>query len=349
MNHNVEIKLTSLTKGGGCGCKISPSVLRELLTSQEDLPADSRLIVGNEHHDDASVIDLQNGQYLISTTDFFMPVVDDPRTFGKIAAANALSDVYAMGGSPLTALAILGWPVDKLAPAIAAEVLDGARFMCRMAGITLSGGHSIESAEPIFGLAVNGLVGKNALKRNSTACEGDLIFMTKPLGNGIITSAAKKAKANQTDLDDAISYMCTLNKMGESLGQIRGITALTDITGFGLAGHLIEMCEGSGLSAEIEFDKVPVYPFIQFYLDQFIYPDMTTKNYSYYASKISPLNAKQLFTLCDPQTSGGLLVSVSPDAVNEYLRICQEFSLPVLFQSPIGKFKKRSELILEVK
>jgi selenide, water dikinase len=347
-NEHNEIKLTSLTKGGGCGCKISPAVLQELLKSSEDFPADSRLIVGNEHNDDASVIDLKTGQYLISTTDFFMPIVDDAKTFGKIAAANALSDVYAMGGKPLTALAILGWPVEKLPASLASEVLDGARFMCRMAGISLAGGHSIESAEPFFGLAVNGLVGQHALKKNSTAQEGDLIFMTKPIGNGIITTAAKKGKAIQSDVDEAISYMCELNKIGERFGELHGVHALTDITGFGLAGHLIEMCEGSGLSAEIAFEKVPVYPFIKSYLDQFIYPDMTTKNYAHYASKMSKLNAQQLFTLCDPQTSGGLLVAVAPDAMNDYLQTCRDFSLPLAFQIPLGRFKQRAELLLEV-
>jgi selenide,water dikinase len=342
------VKLTSYSKGAGCGCKISPAILREILHTSDEFPHDSRLLVGNDTNDDASVIELENGQCLISTTDFFMPVVDDAYLFGKIAAANALSDVYAMGGKPLTALAILGWPVEKLDPALAAKVLEGARFICRIAGITLAGGHSIESQEPIFGLAVNGTVSKDALKRNSTAQEGDLIFITKPLGNGIITTAAKRGLAQQQDYELCISYMSELNKIGAEMGSIREVHALTDVTGFGLAGHLIEMCEGSGLSAEISFASVPVYPFLSAYLDQFIYPDMTTKNYSHFASKMNTLDAKQLFTLCDPQTSGGLLVAVSPHGVDEYRALCDAYGLPKIFQEPIGRFIAPADKILTV-
>lgn len=343
-----EIKLTQYSKGAGCGCKISPAVLREILRTDDDFPPDSRLVVGNETNDDASVVEIGNGQLLISTTDFFMPVVDDPYLFGKIAAANALSDVYAMGGKPLTALAILGWPVEKLPAAIAQRVLEGARFICRMAGITLAGGHSIESQEPIFGLAVNGLVTKQALRRNNTAREGDLIFLTKPIGNGIITTAAKRGQVLQNDFDDCVSYMTDLNKLGSELGTLQGVHALTDVTGFGLAGHLIEMCEGSGLSCEIQFSSVPVYPFLQGYLDQHIYPDMTTKNFSHYASKMSTVNAGQLFTLCDPQTSGGLLVAVSPESVGEYRALCDVFAVPQSMQQPIGRFMATTDKLLMV-
>jgi selenide,water dikinase len=342
------VKLTSYSKGAGCGCKISPAVLREILRTSDEFPHDPRLLVGNDTHDDASVMELENGQCLISTTDFFMPVVDDPYLFGKIAAANALSDVYAMGGKPLTALAILGWPVEKLDPDLAAKVLEGARFICRIAGITLAGGHSIESQEPIFGLAVNGTVSRGALKRNSTAQEGDLIFLTKPLGNGIITTAAKRGVVKQEDYDICISYMSELNKIGTEMGSIGDVHALTDVTGFGLAGHLIEMCEGSGLSAEISFACVPVYPFLSCYLDQFIYPDMTTKNYSHFASKMNTLDARQLFTLCDPQTSGGLLAAVSPQGVGEYRALCEAYGLSVIFQQPIGRFVAPADKTLTV-
>jgi len=343
-----KIKLTSFSKGAGCGCKISPSVLKEILFSSENFPPDPKLLVGNENNDDASVYDLGNGDCLISTTDFFMPVVDDPYTFGKIAATNALSDVYAMGGRPITALAILGWPIDKIPVEHAQRVMEGARFMCRMAGITLAGGHSIESAEPIFGLAVSGLCNADQIKRNTTAKAGDLIFLTKPLGVGIVTTAEKRGLALPEHMSTCISYMCTLNKMGEILGGIKGVHAMTDVTGFGLAGHLLEMCEGSGLSAHIDFDKIPVLPFLSTYLDQFIYPDMTTKNYSFYASKMNELNAKQLFTVCDPQTSGGLLVAISPDCEEEYREVCRNFGMPQDMYQPIGVFVDQQEKLLMV-
>jgi selenide,water dikinase len=342
------IQLTAYSKGAGCGCKISPSALREILLTTENFPTDPRLIVGNDTNDDASVIDLGNEQCLISTTDFFMPVVDDARTFGKIAATNALSDVYAMGGKPLTALAILGWPIDKLPASMAAEVLDGARFICRVAGITLAGGHSIESAEPFFGLSVNGLVAKEHIKRNSGAQAGDLLFMTKPLGMGIITTAAKRGLAEKSHLEECIGYMCTLNKVGEELGKMTGVHALTDVTGFGLAGHLIEMCVASGLSAEVDFSSIPVFPFLQAYLDKMIYPDMTMKNYSFFSGKINQLNAQQLFTLCDPQTSGGLLVSVSPEAVDDYKNVVAAYGHTSLATTSIGKMIRRGEKMILV-
>ncbi len=350
MGETIEaVKLTSYSKGAGCGCKISPAVLKDILRTTEEFPADPRLIVGNESNDDASVLDLGNGDCLISTTDFFMPVVDDAYTFGKVAAANSLSDVYAMGGTPITALAILGWPVDKLSPELAQRVLEGARFICRMAGITLAGGHSIESAEPIFGLAVNGIVKRDQIKRNNTAKVGDKLYITKPLGMGVVTTAAKRDVAKPEHVEACISYMTSLNKMGETLGKIPGVHALTDITGFGLAGHLIEMCEGSNCSAELSFDAVPVLPFLNEYLDQFIYPDMSTKNFSFYSSKISTLNAVQLFTLCDPQTSGGLLVAISSEAEEEYLGVVQSFGLQGIADKCVGVITEKTEKVINVK
>jgi selenide,water dikinase len=337
------IRLTQYSSGAGCGCKISPAVLKEILMTSDELPADPKLLVGNDTNDDASVYDLEDGNCLISTTDFFMPVVDDPYTFGKIAATNALSDVYAMGGRPLTALAILGWPISKLPAPLAQQVLEGARFVCRVAGITLAGGHSIESAEPIFGLSVNGLVSKKNIKRNNTAQKGDLLFMTKPLGVGIVTTAAKRGLDKDDHLETCIRYMSTLNKIGESLGEMACIHAMTDITGFGLAGHLLEMCEGSGLSAEISFDKVAVMPFLKEYISQFIYPDMTMKNFSFYSSKLNELNAEQLITLCDPQTSGGLLIAVAPNAKDEFINHGRNFGLPENMLEPIGVFTELRE------
>jgi selenide,water dikinase len=246
------------------------------------------------------------------------------------------------------AVAILGWPIDKLPPAMAQRVLEGARFMCRMAGIPLAGGHSINSTEPIFGLAVTGEVNVANLKKNNTAQEGDLLYITKPLGVGIVSTAAKRGLAKQADIDEATSYMCTLNKLGEQLGAMPGITALTDITGFGLLGHLIEMADGSELSATINFDHVPVLPCVKDYLASFIYPDMTMKSYAANASKVTTLNANQLLTLCDPQTSGGLLVAVRPEHQAAFEQVARDFGLQGIADKPIGKMTSKAEKTVTV-
>lgn len=332
-----EFRLTQYSKGSGCGCKISPAALKEILQTHEELPDDNRIWVGNATHDDAAVFGWNEQEGLVSTTDFFMPMVDDAYAFGKIAAANALSDVYAMGGTPLMALAILGWPVDKLPLSLARDVMEGARYTCRMAGITIAGGHSIESPEPFFGLSVNGRIQKKNLKQNNTAQPGDLLYLTKPIGNGIISAAVKRGQLeDDTHLDSVISYMSTLNKLGATLALIDGVHAMTDITGFGLAGHLLEVCEASNLSAEIEFGKIPVYPFLDAYISKHIYPDMTMKNYSHYSSKISTLDLPKLMVMCDPQTSGGLLVTVAPSSSQEVEACFRDFGITGYAQ-PIGK------------
>jgi selenide,water dikinase len=334
----MEVKLTQLTKSGGCGCKISPSALREILGSKgEEAFTFERLIVGNADNDDAAAMDLDNGDLLISTVDFFMPVVDDAYDFGRVAAANALSDVYAMGGKPIMALAVLGWPISSVPLEQARRVMEGARFICTMAGIPLAGGHSVESAEPFFGLSVNGLVKKENLKKNNTPQEGDLLYITKPIGAGILASAMKRGISTQEDNEILVSYMVTLNRMGEHLGDKKWVTALTDITGFGLAGHLLEMLGKTGFSAELDYDAIPKYPGLKKYLDAFIYPDMTTKNFSSYSSRMATLNAEQLFTLCDPQTSGGLLVSVRPEAKAEFEEMAMSFGLMGIADHPIGR------------
>jgi len=342
------IKLTQHSKGSGCGCKISPSVLKDILECSDVLPTDERLWVGNETADDAAVMQWSGAEGLIATTDFFMPMVDDAYSFGKIAAANALSDVYAMGGSPMMALAILGWPIEKLPASKAREVLEGARFICRMAGIPLAGGHSIESAEPIFGLAVNGRVTKSNLVRNSSARVGDMLYLTKPLGNGIVTAAMKRGQLqDDSHLEACVSYMSTLNKLGEKLAETVEVHAMTDVTGFGLAGHLLEMCEGSGLSAQIDFASVPVYPFLDSYVAAHIYPDMTMKNYAHYASNINQLTLPQLLVMCDPQTSGGLLIAVPEEAASSLEQRMHEFGLGA-FARPIGVMKERGEKMVSV-
>ena len=312
-------RLTQYSHGAGCGCKISPKVLDEILKSSIALPDNNKLLVGNHSKDDAAVYDLGNGMALISTTDFFMPIVDDPFDFGRIAAANSISDVYAMGGKPLMAIAILGWPVEKLPVEVAQKVIEGGRTVCTEAGIPLAGGHSIDSPEPIFGLAVTGIVPIENLKKNNTAGEGDLLFLTKPLGVGILSTAQKRGLLKEEHLQIMIAQMTTLNKVGEELGKIKSVTAMTDVTGFGLLGHLIEMTEGSGLSAEIYYDKVPVAAGVKEYISQRIFPDATTRNWSSYSDKVKfekGVNVMEAFTLLpDPQTNGGLLVSVREESL----------------------------------
>ena len=236
---NGTVRLTQFSHGAGCGCKISPKVLDKILKSNFTLPDNKKLLVGNSSKDDAAVYDLENGQALISTTDFFTPIVDDAFDFGRIASANAIGDVYAMGGKPILAIAILGWPIDKLAPELAQKVIEGSRAICAEAGIPLAGGHSIDTAEPIFGLAVSGLVNIDHLKKNNTAKEGNLLFLTKPLGVGILTTAEKKGLLKEEHKQIAAEKMMQLNKVGEALGKLSGVTAMTDITGFGLLGHLV--------------------------------------------------------------------------------------------------------------
>jgi selenide,water dikinase len=305
-----EIKLTQYSHGAGCGCKISPAILDKILHSPVNHPTDPRLLVGNDKRDDAAVLDLGNGTALISTTDFFMPIVDDAYDFGRIASANAISDVYAMGGRPVLAIAILGWPIDKLPPEVAQKVLEGSRAVCAEAGITLAGGHSIDCPEPVFGLAVTGLVDIAQLKQNSTATDGCRLYLTKPLGVGILSTAQKRGILLEEDAALALRSMTTLNKLGELFGKMDAVQAMTDVTGFGLLGHLSEMCEGSGLSAVIEFDKVPVIESLPFYIAKGCFPGGTTRNWNSYGHKVGSLTDYQKYVLADPQTSGGLLVAV---------------------------------------
>ena len=347
-----SIRLTQYSHGAGCGCKIAPKVLDEILKTNISTPDNKNLLVGNSSKDDAAVYDLENGMALISTTDFFMPIVDDAFDFGRIAAANSISDVYAMGGKPLLAIAVLGWPVEKLPVELAQKIIDGGRTICNEAGIPLAGGHSIDSPEPIFGLAVTGIVNKEDLKKNNTAEEGDLIFLTKPLGVGILSTAQKRGLLKEEHLQMMIGQMTTLNKIGEALGKIKRVTAMTDVTGFGLFGHLIEMAEGSGLSAEIYYDKIPVADGVKDYISQRIFPDATTRNWSSYSDKIKfekGVNVMEAFTLLpDPQTNGGLLISVKENARDEVIGLFKKVGLEK-FIEPIGKFISKGEKMIEVK
>ena len=344
-----EVRLTQFSHGAGCGCKIAPKVLDEILHDSNKFP-DGKLLVGNDSKDDAAVYDMGNGQALVSTTDFFMPIVDDPYEFGKIAAANAISDVYAMGGRPLMALAVLGWPVNKLSSSIARLVIAGGTSVCYEAGIPLAGGHSIDSPEPIFGLAVSGLVSIDNLKRNNTAQEGDIIFLTKPIGVGIFSTALKRGKLKEEHYAPLIDQLSQLNSIGEALGKIEAINAMTDVTGFGLLGHLLEMAEGSGLSAEIEYDAIPKLNGIDYYLKERIVPDSTFRNWNSYSEKVGfdkNVPVMDAFNLLpDPQTNGGLLVSVSEKGVEEVISV---LSAKGIHHQPIGRMLKRGAKIIVVK
>ena len=343
-----QVKLTKYSHGAGCGCKISPMVLDEILKSNLSSPDNKNLLVGNHSKDDAAVYDLNNGTALISTTDFFMPIVDDPFEFGRIASANAISDVYAMGGKPILAIAILGWPINILSAAIANKVIEGSRSICAEAGIPLAGGHSIDSPEPIFGLSVNGLVDIKNLKQNNTAQEGDLLFLTKALGVGILTTAEKKGILLPEHYGLAAKQMMQLNKIGALLGGLVCVTAMTDVTGFGLLGHLTEMAEGSGLRAEIYFDKVPVITAsLKDYIDQKSVPGGTTRNWDSYGQKIKITSDYQKAILADPQTSGGLLFAVKETEIEKVQELLTQHGMEN-FAQPIGKMVKQKEKIIEV-
>ncbi|MBV9986974.1 MAG: selenide, water dikinase SelD [Chitinophagaceae bacterium] len=345
------IRLTQFSHGAGCGCKIAPSVLDTILKSNTAAASFKQLLVGNGSKDDAAVYDLNNGTALISTTDFFTPIVDDAFAFGKIAGANAISDVYAMGGKPILAIAILGWPVDKLPAELAQQVLEGARSICAEAGIPLAGGHSIDTPEPIFGLAVNGLVDTVSLKKNNTAREGDLLFLTKPLGVGILATAQKRDLLKPEHASLLLAQLGRLNKAGEALGGIGGVHAMTDITGFGLLGHLIEMAEGSGLSAELNYSQIPILEAAREYLVQRIVPDATYRNWNSYSAKVGfapGVNVMEAFNILpDPQTNGGLLIAVAESAVDELKKVFADHGLSD-FMLPIGVMKSVGDKIIQV-
>lgn len=308
--------LTSFNPGSGCGCKIAPNALREVIAASGFNPEQSwpTLLLGHESNEDAAVMDLGNGDVLVHTTDFFTPIVDDAFEFGQIAAANAISDVYAMGATPDMALAILCWPLDKLPATLAGQVLAGARDTCTKAGIPLAGGHSIDVPQPIFGLAVTGRCRRDALKTNGGAQPGDLLYLTKPLGIGIVATAMKKGLATEADHAWGLKTMSTLNSVGAKLPI--GVHAMTDVTGFGLAGHLHEMLSASGTSAQLDYTRIPSYDkarLADLYASGCM-PQGTTKNYVTYYSDCSTVSGEQLFLLFDPQTSGGLLLAVAPEA-----------------------------------
>ncbi|MEM9722230.1 MAG: selenide, water dikinase SelD [Bacteroidota bacterium] len=341
-----NVKLTAYSHGAGCGCKIAPAVLSEILKGVDTPFLSPHLLVGNNTRDDAAVYQLDESTAIISTTDFFMPIVDDPVDFGAIASVNSLSDIYAMGGQPLMAIAILGWPIDKLNPEIAGQVMQGATQACSKAGIPIGGGHSIDAPEPIFGLAVTGKVHPDQLKTNTAASAGCELFITKPLGVGILSTAQKKGILEQEDFERMRSQMLQLNVAGAAFSKLNSVKSMTDVTGFGLLGHLLEMCEGSEVYAELWMDKVPLIPNLTTYIQANSLPGGTYRNFASYGEKVSPLTDYQKAILCDPQTSGGLLVAVTPEGKAEFLEVSRETGVSL---DSIGVLKKEGSYRIEVK
>jgi selenide,water dikinase len=341
-----EIKLTEYSHGAGCGCKIAPATLDKILKTEMPQVQDPRLLIGNSDKDDAAAYDLGNGTSVLSTTDFFMPIVDDPFTFGRIAATNALSDIFAMGGKPLMAIAILGWPIKDIDPEVAKIVVDGGRQACLDAGIPLAGGHSIDSPEPIFGLAVTGLVDNDKLKANNQGEPDCDIFLTKPLGIGILSTAQKRKKIEPGHIEPAIEAMTTLNTFGSIASKLEDVVAVTDVTGFGLMGHLGEICEGSGISAVVEYDKVPFLPNTHKYYELGCIPGGTRNNFKSYGHTLGDMTEEQQIKLCDAQTSGGLLIVVRKSASEAFTAVAKEAGLEL---EPIGYTTESKDKLIYVK
>ena len=324
-------------------------MLGTILQTQLENFVDPNLLVGNDTADDAAVYDLGNGSAIISTTDFFMPIVDDPFDFGRIAATNAISDIFAMGGKPIMAIAILGFPINKLPAEIAQKIVDGGRFACHQAGISLAGGHSIDAPEPIFGLAVTGVINTEKVKRNASAQVGCKLYLTKPLGIGVLTTAEKKGKLKAEHQGLATKMMCQMNSIGSRFSEVDGVTAMTDVTGFGLLGHLIEVCEGANLNAVLFFDRIHTLDGVPEYIAEGCVPGGTTRNFDSYGDKVGALTDYQKAVLCDPQTSGGLLVAVKPESERQLLDIAQ---LELIEIYEIGKLiarKPEARILVEIR
>ena len=344
-----EPRLTSLSHGGGCGCKIAPGVLSEILKNVPQLPFPKELLVGIETSDDAAVYQINESQAIVATTDFFMPIVDDPFDFGKIAATNAISDIYAMGGTPLFALALVGMPIKVLSNTTIARILEGGSDACRAAGIPIAGGHTIDSVEPIYGLVAIGIVDPKRVKSNAAAKTGDVLILGKPLGVGILSAALKKDLLDADGYQEMITNTTKLNSAGPELAKLAGVHALTDVTGFGLAGHTLELARGSNLSAEISWNQVPLLSKVHEFAEQGVITGASGRNWESYGKDVllpAQFNAAQQALLTDPQTSGGLLVSCSPDTVDDVLRIFRQHQ----FESAgvIGKMTDKQDKPLVV-
>lgn len=321
------LRLTAFSHGGGCGCKIAPGVLAEILKKSNGFPVPPALMVGIETSDDAAVYKLNDEQALIATTDFFMPIVDDPYDFGRIAATNAISDVYAMGGTPIMALALVGMPVNQLPLDAIGKIIQGGEAICAEAGIPIAGGHTIDSVEPIYGLVVMGLIHPSKVKRNADAKAGDKLILGKPLGVGVLSAALKKQALDENGYNSMIASTTKLNKPGQALSALDAVHAMTDVTGFGLLGHLLEVCRGSGLSAQVQMSAIPLLPDVQQLADDGYITGASARNWAAYGNAIhldAQIGASQQALLTDPQTSGGLLVACDPSAVEEVLHIFRQ-------------------------
>jgi len=323
MNAPEKIRLTEFSHGGGCGCKIAPAILSDILSASPIRGLPAELLVGTETADDAAVYRLNDEQALVATTDFFTPIVDDPFDFGRIAATNAISDVYAMGARPILALAIVGMPLEKLPVAVIQKILEGGESVCARAGIPIAGGHSIDTLEPIYGLVALGIVDPRKVKRNSTARPGDSLILGKPLGVGILSAVLKKGQLSEAGYRAMLDWTTRLNTPGEALAELPGVHALTDVTGFGLAGHLLEVLRGSKLAGEVRFDALPVIPEALEWVKQGVATGASDRNWKGYGHEVtlpadSPERKRKPVT--DPQTSGGLLVACAPDAVPQVLK-----------------------------
>jgi selenide,water dikinase len=319
--------LTAFSHGGGCGCKIAPGVLTQILKGTGGLPLPKELLVGIETADDAAVYQLNDEQALIATTDFFMPIVDDPYDFGRIAATNAISDVYAMGGTPIMALALVGMPIDKLPPDVIGRILKGGESVCAQAGIPIAGGHTIDSVEPIYGLVVMGLAHPSKIKRNADARAGDKLVLGKPLGVGVLSAALKKGMLNADGYTSMIANTTKLNTPGKKLAQLDTVHAMTDVTGFGLLGHLLELARGAKLNARLDMSAIPFLPQVRQLAEQGCVTGASGRNWQSYGHEVtlsSNIAPVQQALLTDPQTAGGLLVSCTPDAVDQVLTIFRE-------------------------
>ncbi len=319
-----EPRLTSLSHGGGCGCKIAPGVLSEILKGTAAMPVPKELLVGIETADDAAVYQLNDEQALIATTDFFMPIVDDPHDFGRIAATNAISDVYAMGGRPILALALVGMPINVLSTQTIGRILEGGASVCRAAGIPVAGGHTIDSVEAIYGLVALGLVHPSRVKRNADAQPGDLLVLGKPLGVGVMSAALKKGALVDAAYALMIATTTRLNTPGPDLAALPGVHALTDVTGFGLAGHALEMARGAGCHVHLDWSAVPLLEGARALAAQGFVTGASGRNWAGYGSDVElpgAFAAEDQALLTDPQTSGGLLVSCAPAALDEVLAV----------------------------
>jgi len=344
MTTSLEPRLTSLSHGGGCGCKIAPGVLSEILKNVPQLPFPKELLIGIETSDDAAVYQINDSQAIVATTDFFMPIVDDPFDFGKIAATNAISDIYAMGGTPLFALALVGMPIKVLSNKTIARILEGGAEACRSAGIPIAGGHTIDSVEPIYGLVAIGIVDPARIKSNATAQAGDVLILGKPLGVGILSAALKKDVLGPDGYKEMIANTTKLNSAGPDLAKLPGVHALTDVTGFGLAGHMLELARGSHCTAHIDWSQVPLLSNVEQFAEDGIVTGASGRNWESYGHDVTiPANfsAAQLALLTDPQTSGGLLLSCSPESVKAVLEIFNQHHF--LGARVIGQMSKSQE------